>query len=626
MAEMSHLHMHSTYSELDCISKISEIVRRLKEYGHTSAALTDHGTIAGVPEFHRECRKEGIKPILASEFYYMPDPAKAKAEKSRKNHHLILLAMNEEGWLNIRKLTTLANQQFYFSPRIGDDDLRENGNGLICLTACMKGIVPYEISQGNFGEAFEHAKKFRDIFGDRFYMEVQDGGIDEQIKINKAMRMMAQKLDVKVVGCQDAHYIDRNDVEGHEAIWAVRSKDTFDTPKGYGEKGKRPYYSTNEFWLKDSCHILNEPLTTQGGEKRMSTLTQAEIEMSAEIADRIEDFDMELKMHLPKYEFVPDISLAGCATTQCSEGQQHYHPGDIEEGETIDLTSYNFLCELVAKGYEARYETSWLDRPQEHRERLAKELGDIKAAGLADYFLIIWDIVIWCKSEGIPVGPGRGSAAGSMVSYCIRITDIEPLQYGLIWERFYNIGRIGSLADIDIDVSKRDRPKVVKYISDRFGEDKVAQILTFSKIKAKNAIKDAARVLGSKGITPDEANVITRMVGEAHGKTFSLDKSVEENENFAEFAEKNPRLFRLAKHLEECIRGRGVHAAGIVISDEPFSKGELPLRWDTKNKKFMTEYDMGEIDKNQYVKVDILGLKTLDVLRDTENAVNGVKK
>jgi len=621
--EMTHLHLHSTYSELDAISKIPDIVTRAKEYGHESIALTDHGTIAGVPEFYNECKKQGVRPILASEFYMMEDAAKARENKDRKNHHLILLAMNDEGWTNIKKLTTKANEKFYYSPRIDYKDLQELSNGIICLTACLKGIVPYNVMEENFDEAYRHAQILKGLFGDRFYMELQDGGLDVQITINEVMRRMAAKLDVKVVACQDAHYVDRNDVEAHEGIWAIRTGDTFDKPVGYG-KGRafRPYYSTREYWLKDGHHMLNEDLTTENGEKRLSTLKQSEVEESAKIADRIGNVEIEKRLHLPKYAFIPDISQAGCATADnCTSS--HYHPGDIEEGETVDLSSYNYLCELIARGYERGYKRSWLNRTNEHRERLARELGDIKDAGLADYFLIVWDIVSWTRAMGIPIGPGRGSAAGSMVSFCLHITDVEPLQYGLIGERCYNAGRKGSLADIDIDIGKKYRTIVLDYIRYRFGENRVAQIVTFNTLGTKAALKDTAKILGKQGgMSFEDANVMTRFIPLKHNQPMSIKDSIENSDRIAEYAEKYPRLFRVAQKLEGCPKSRGTHAAGVIISDEDFSEG-FPLRWNTKEKAQMTEWDMEVLDSLGYLKMDILGLKTMDVLKGIEDEING---
>ncbi len=619
--DMAHLHLHSSYSELDAISKIPDIVSRAIEYGHEQIALTDHGTIAGVPEFYNECIKQGIKPIIASEFYMMPDAAKARADKNRKNHHLIILAMDQEGWTNIKKLTTKANEKFYYAPRVDYEDLREHSNGLICLTACIKGIVPYMIMEKDYDEALKNAHILKSIYGDRFYFELQDGGLDVQIEVNKVMRRMASKLDITVVACQDAHYIDRNDVEAHEGIWAIRTGHTFDAPIGYG-KGRqfRPYYSTREYWLKDAHHMLNEELTTEDGSKRMTSLNQSEIEETMAIAARIGDVKIEKKMHLPKYEFIPDIkSYSGCATVD-SCGQQHYHPGDIEDGEVVDLTSFNYMMELVIKGYERVFRTSWLDAPSEYKKRILREMSDVKDAKLADYFLIVWDVVTWARSEGIRVGPGRGSAAGALISYCLSITGIDPMLYGLIWERFYNAGRKGSLADIDLDFSKRNRGRVIDYIRARFGEDRVAQMVTFNRLMPKAALKDSAKILGKAGMSFEDANVMTRNVGL---KCCTIEEALEESERLQQYEKDNPRLFALAKKLQGCQKSRGKHAAGVIISDEPFSEGGVPLRWNTKDKCQVTEFDGDTLDSLGYLKMDVLGLKTMDVLEDIERDVNG---
>ncbi len=628
--DMTHLHLHSTFSELDCISKIPDIVKRAKDYGHTSIALTDHGTIAGVPQFHNECRKQGVKPILASEFYMQADANQSKADKNRTNHHLILLAMDDEGWTNIKKLTTKANEKFYYAPRIDYKDLEEHSNGLICMTACLKGIVPWSIVKEKYDEAAEHAARFKRIFGDRFYLELQDGGLDIQIKINDVLRRMAEKMGIPIVAAQDAHYVNRDDVEGHEGIWAIRTRNTFDDPIGYGPRDdlpegtrQRPYYSTREYWLKDGHHMLNESLTTENDEQRMSTLRQSELEESSKIADRIGDVFIEKRMHLPKYEFIPDVSQVGCSAADECVPQAHYHPGDVEKGKTVDLTSFNYLCELIMKGFEKVYERSWFDRTNEHRERLARELLDIKDAGLADYFLIVWDIVSWARSMDIPVGPGRGSAAGSMVSFCLSITDVDPLEYGLIWERFYNAGRKGSLADIDVDVGKRFRPLVVQYIKDRFGEDRVAQIVTFNTLGTKAALKDTAKIIGKKdGMPYEDANVMTRFIPLKHNQPVSIKEAIETSDRMKEYSEQYPRLFRIAQKLEGCPKSRGIHAAGVIISDEPFSEG-FPLRWNTKEKMLVTEWDMSVMDELGYLKMDVLGLKTMDVLWDIEKAING---
>jgi len=591
--EMAHLHTHSTYSELDAIAKIPQLVKRALEFGHKAIALTDHGTIAGVPEFFRECKKQGIKPIFASEFYMVADAEQSRADKKRLAHHLVLLAMNAEGWINIKKLTTKANEKFYYVPRIDYKDLTLHSDGIICLTGCLKGIVPYNLAEKDFDEAMKNLVMLRGIFGDRLYLEVQDGGLDVQPEVNQALRLMGRKLDMKCVGTIDSHYIDKEDVEAHEGIWAIRTGHTFDTPIGYGKgRGFRPYYSTREYWLKDAHHILGEPLTTENNEQRMTSLLQHELEATLEVVDRIGDVEIEKKMHLPKYAFIPDIRF----------------------------DSFQYLEKLVEDGYGMVFGHRLGDASEVYQARIAKEMADIKDAGLADYFLIVWDIVSWARSEGISVGPGRGSAAGSLVSYCLSITEIEPIKFGLIWERFYNAGRKGSLADIDMDFSKKNRGKVINYIRDRFGEDRVAQMVTFNRLMPKAVLKDVAKVLGKNGMSFEDANVMTRLVGL---KAKTIEKALENSERLQEYEKKHPRLFRIAKKLQGCQKSRGKHAAGLIISDEPFENGGVPLRWDTKDKVKITEYDGETLDGMGYVKMDVLGLKTMDVLGDMEEEING---
>ena len=362
-------------------------------------------------------------------------------------------------------------------------------------------------------------------------------------------------------------------------------------------KDCRVYYSTKEYWLKDAHHMLNENLINEYGESRPTDLIQSEVEQSAEIAGRIMEFDIKTGLHLPKYTFVP-IEIKG------------------------ENPQYEYLRKLVAIGYENVY-GPLKDMTEEHLARLKKEMGDIKDADLSDYFLIVWDIISWARGQGIKIGPGRGSAAGSMVSYCLGITKIDPLKYGLIWERFYNVGRKGSLADIDSDFPKARRAEVIKYIGDRFGHDRVAQIGTWQKLKSKAALKDAAKILGKKGgMAYDDANVMTRLIPEKHNVPVSIAEAIEMSEKIKEYSEKYPRLFSIAQKLEGCPRGRGTHAAGVVISDEPFENG-FPLRWNTTLKDWTTEWDMEVLDSLGFLKMDVLGVVTMDVLSDIEIDVNG---
>lgn len=619
--------MHSSYSELDAISKIPDIIQRAVEFGWDSICLSDHGTIAGIPQFHSECRKRGVKPILGCEFYFVPnakkpadgmDPDKKKAlrKKQRKRGHIVLVAINAEGYLNMKKLVTRSNQQFYYYPIIDYSDLKEFGNGIICLSGCLKNQIKQAIINEEYDQAVNHVKKFKSIFGDRFYLEIQDGGLDVQLRVNKVLRRMGEKLDVPLVATQDAHYIDAKDAESHELIWAIRTKDTVDKPcegdlkkingrcdgqnctdKAHVHTDEcRVYYSTKEFWLKDGHHILNENLTTEYGEHRKSTVVQGEVEESAKIADRITEFEIRDGLHLPEYEFLPI------------------------EIRSEENPQYEYLVNLVKLGYQRAYGQPYSEASQEHIDRLNKELTDIKNANLASYFLIVWDIINAATKDGVRVGPGRGSAAGSMVSFCLGITKIDPIKYGLIWERFYNAGRKGSLADIDSDFAKSRRPDVINYIAERFGIDRVAQMVTFNSMKAKAALKDAAKHLGKYGMPFEDANVMTRFVDKKPDTTIA--KSLEKSEKLREYKENNEKLFRTAQMIEGCPKSRGTHAAGVIISDEPFEEGGVPLRWMSRDKKFVTEFDGETLEGLGYLKVDILGLKTMDVLADIEEGVN----
>lgn len=615
--DMVHLHMHSTFSALDCISKIPDIVKRLGEHGAKAAHLSDHGTLAGTIEWHEQCTKAGIKPLMGFEAYMIPDDkvhrqlVKDKlVGTGKRNYHLILIAMSQKGWRNINILNTKANEKFYYDPRVDYHDLEAYNEDVIAITACLKGIVPYHLSIDDFSTAAEHAKKLQNIFGDRFYLETQDGGLDIQPKVNNAMRALGKQLGIPIVGCQDAHYVNREDVEAHEAIWAIRSASTLDEPTT-DKGGNRIYYATKEYFLKSGEEMLFEDLTTENGEKRRSTVTQEELERTLEVAERCKPIKLDDKMHLPKYTYIPDILSGGCATANsCNE---HNHD---------DNKSLSYLSQLVKDGYEQIY-GPWKDAPQEHKDRIAKEMGDIEKAQLADYFLIVWDIINWARKNSIPVGPSRGSAGGSVVSYCLKITEICPFKYGLIWERFYNAGRVGSLADIDMDFSKKRRKDVIKYIQQRFGEKRVAQMVTFNALKTKAAIKDTAKLLGKSGLDFESANAMTKHVP---FKSKTLKQALEESEDLKKDKEKNPRLFAIADKLEGCIKSRGKHAAGIIIADEDLDCGSISLCWDTKEKQLITEFDGVTLEKLKYLKMDVLGISTLDVLRDVESHVNGIQE
>lgn len=586
--KMCHLHLHTYMSVLDAISKPSDVVKKIKEYGHTAVSITDHGTISGTVEFYDACNSNNIKPILGSEFYMYDEN---DSENKRATYHIVLLAMNQTGWTNIKLLTTRASDKFYFKPRISMSDIAEFNEGIICTSACLKGIIQDSIVNEDFIRAAEFAKKFKDIFGDRFYLETQDGGISVQPKINEYVRKLSEHLNIGVIATQDSHYINIEDVEAHEALWAIRTKDTFDKPVGYN-KGKafRTYYSTREYWLKDYRDMLGD-VVDENGKTRKSSIFPSELDKTMEIEARIGSVIIDKKMRLPKYQFIQDGG---------SNAVDH-------------------LTNLILLGFHNKYKIRLEDATLEYRERITKELKDIKDAELADYFLIIYDIVSYAKYKNIPMGPGRGSAAGSLVSYVLGITGVDPIRYGLIWERFYNTGRKGAMPDIDLDFSRARRGEVIKYIEKRFGVDKVAQMVTFNTLATKAALKDVTKVLGSSGMSFDEANVMTRYVA---SKVKDLDDAISKNDKLKEYEQKNQRLFNIARKIEGCPKSSGQHPAGVIISDESFSAGSIPLRWNVKEKKKITEWDGVTLDALGYMKVDILGLNTLDIQYNVQEDVN----
>lgn len=593
--QVVHLHNHSTHSFLDGQASITNMLDRAKELGFESIALTNHGNVFGIPEFYQECQKRGIKSILGCEFYLVDNVERSRDEKDRHAHHLVVLAENETGWKNICKLTTLANQNFYYKPRIDVNMLRDHRDGLIVLTACMHGPVSYwlfdkmtwpkdgEESQlkeaANIPKAYDFARSLQDALGpDRLYLEVQDGGIPEQKIINARVRKMAQELGLQTVATQDAHYVYPEDSEAHGILKAI----------GFGktaiEEGSHGF-STNEFYLKTADEMLR------------GDLTEEEIARTVEISNRC---DVKLDLHqnrLPKYPY--------------SDGK----------------TSLELLKEKVNKGWKARKIT---DPGGEYKARVIKEVSDIESAGLEDYFLIVADITDFCHNNSIRLGSARGSAGGSLVSYLLGITDLDPIKYGLMWERFYNAGRKGSMPDIDTDVEKSRRDEVLDYIRSRFGENRVAQLVTLSSLGAKGILKDVLRVIG---IDFDTANKISGLVpakNEDHG-SISLSEACQAVPALKEYADNDQefeiikdnrvirriswkKIFEIANKLEGCYKTAGMHAAAVVIADQDFSDAGIPLVKGTTKENLICGWDMDAVDAFGLLKVDILGLATLSVI------------
>jgi DNA polymerase-3 subunit alpha len=592
--EIVHLHTHSNHSFLDGQASIKELLARAKELGLDTMAITDHGNIFAWVEFYQKCKKEGIKPILGCEFYMTDD----HSNKHRQAHHLIVLAENQIGLNNIIQLTTRANENFYFKPRIDLKDLEEYKEGIIVLTACMHGPVSYWLfdkmtwpkageeqtlkEAANIPEAYRFAKELKRLLGPKqLFLEVQDGGIPEQLLINQHIRKIAGELGLRVVATQDAHYVLKEDATAHGFL-----KDMAWGKVGAveGESG----FSTDEFYLKNRELMLD------------SDLRPEEIDMTRVIASRC-NVELELhKMRLPKY------------------------PTDDPR------PSIEILKSKLREGW-VRREIKNREKNGVYTARVKHELADIEQAGLADYFLIVSDITDYCRANDIMLGPSRGSAGGSLVSFLLGITQLDPIEYGLIWERFYNAGRVGSMPDIDTDVEKSRRDEVLAYIRQRFGEKRVAQIVTLLSLGAKQVVRDVFKVAG---IDENTKNLIAGLIpakNEDHA-AISIPEAIAAVPKLKEYAEDDTifeitrggkvirrtswkELFDIAIRLEGCYKTTGVHAAAVVIADDDFDIAGVPLVKQKTEKELICGWDMDAVDAFGLLKVDILGIATLDVLR-----------
>lgn len=568
MTNFVHLQTRTMSSIMQSIVRVKELIGRAKELGQEAVAVTNTGNVYDAVEFYRAAKEEGIKPILGCEFSIVDD----LKEKLRNTDTITILAMNNDGWTNLKKLITISNRDgFYRKPRISYDKLSEHADGLICLSGGINSRLSRRLVDEKIQEATEYCKNMKGVFGDRFYIQVMDTGIDGQPMIRKHSRDIARSLNIPVVATCDVHYIHQRDAYIHEVLLAISvGKKMSDPPKWEYFRG-RPVFPSNEFWMKDYEDIKD-------------TFTDSEILTTLEIAERCNveiTFD---KIHLPQYPKLPD-----------------------------GKNSYQYLRYLVYEGFKR---LGFTKDDQVYIDRMKEELKDIKYAGLADYFLIMWDWIVWAKNKGIAIGPGRGSCGGSLVAYCLQITDIDPIKYRLLWQRFYNRGRKGSLADIDTDVEIEYRDEILDYIRDTFGQDKVCQMITFGKLTTKNVLKDVGKAFD---IPFDIMNDITSNVP---FKTNTLAEALQESDKLQESKEKYKKIFTIAEQLEGIIKSRGSHAAAVVVSDENLSDGCIVLHWDAGNKKLVTGWDMRTLDDMKYLKLDLLGLKTLSVLKNTQMLVN----
>jgi DNA polymerase-3 subunit alpha len=563
-----HLHNHTQYSLLDGVSKIPALVARAKELGMPALAITDHGNLFGSVAFYEEARAAGLHPVLGMEAYVAPGSRRDREDPRRaRPSHLILLARDAEGFRNLMRLSSLSYLEgFYYKPRIDWELLERYGRGLIALSGCLSGELSLLLRAGREAEAEAKARKYRDLFDGAFYIELQDHGLEAQREVGRRLVDLARRLDIPLVATNDTHYIFPEHAEAHDVLLCIQ------TGKVRSDPSRTLRIETDQMYLKSAEEMA----------RVFSGLPEA-LENSVKIAEACQ---VELQMgrlRLPEFP--------------CPEGY-----GDLDA----------YLEALCWKGARERY--GRVDGRVQ--QRLRYELGVIRQMGYAGYFLIVQDFINYAKSQGIPVGPGRGSAAGSLVAYTLGITDIDPLRYGLLFERFLNPERI-TMPDIDIDFADRDRPRIIRYVVERYGEENVSQIITFGTMAARAVIRDVGRVLG---LPYGEVDQIAKMVPPDPGTTLedALKASPELRER-VEGEERLRRLMEIARILEGTTRHASTHAAGIVISPTPLLD-TVPL-YRTHDGEVTTQFDMGACEKVGLLKIDLLGLRTLTVIQDTVRMV-----
>ena len=560
----THLHCHTEFSLLDGAISLDRLIAYGKQHGLKSLAISDHGNIFGAVKFFQQCKKAGIKPILGIEAYLTEDASVKSADN--KYYHLILLVQNATGYKNLCKLISFSYQQgFYFKPRIDYAMLEKYSEGLITTTACLGGHIPKLLMQERFAEAEERIDWFLKVFGpERFYMEVQPEDQPEQTKLNNLLYEWSKKKNVPLVAAGDCHYPTLDDHEAHETLLCIGTHAKFDEPGRYSFGDCRTYLRSPEEMLE---------LFKDHEEAVWNT---------GKIADMC-DFDFETgKLFFPKFK--------------------------IPEGHTPE-TFFRADCQV---GLDRLLEQRLIPIEQKdiYQNRLNLEMDLIESMGFIGYFLVVSDFIKWAHRNGIPVGPGRGSAAGSLVAWCLEITNIDPIKYNLLFERFLNPERI-TMPDIDIDFCIEGRERVIDYLRDHYGHDKVCQIITFGTMAAKNAIKDVARVMG---FSFEDSNAITNLIPEQ--LKITIKESIEQEPRLKDLIENNPRvkhLIDISLRLEGLTRHASKHAAGIVISPEPIDE-VLPLFVPSKSTDLVTQYAMTELESLGFLKIDLLGLKNLTLI------------
>lgn len=562
----THLHVHTEYSLLDGAARIKDLVEQARKLGMDSLAITDHGVMFGVIDFYRECRKQGIKPIIGCEVYTAARTLFDKdVEKDKRMGHLVLLAENNLGYKNLMKIVSEGYRHgFYYKPRIDKTVLKKYSKGIIALSACLAGEVQTRLMNGDYEGAKKEAIAMEEIFGKgNFYLELQDQGLEEEAQILPDMKKLHEETGIPFVATNDVHYVRQEDAVAQDVLMCIQTGTTID-------EENRMRFSNDQFYLKSEDEMRK--IFANFGEACDNT---------AQIARRCDVNFTFGELHLP--EFI------------------------APEG----MTNTEYLRKLCEEGLTSRYSNALPGEKEELRERLNYELSTIEKMGYVEYFLIVWDFINYAKSRDIMVGPGRGSAAGSIVAYTLRITDIDPIKYGLIFERFLNPERV-SMPDIDIDFCYERRGEVIDYVTEKYGEDKVSQIITFGTMKAKQAVRDVGRVLN---VSYPETDAIAKAI--PFSLKMTIDKALEMSPELKakyENEETTRKVIDMARAIEGMPRHASTHAAGVVISRDSIDE-YVPLY--LADKGLSTQFNMTTIEELGLLKMDFLGLRNLTVIRDT---------
>lgn len=597
MSDFTHLHLHSQYSLLESSIRLDSLFKRACEYKMNAVGLTDHGNMFGAVDFYLKAKKYGLKPILGCEVYVAPggrllrgntgnaDEDMAPYSVGRSGlQHLVLLVQNEIGYQNLSKLVSAGYLEgFYYRPRIDKELLAQHSEGLIATSACLKGEVTSAALIGDMDRAKEAALWFKKVFPGRFYLEIQQNGLHQQMLVNERYQELGKDLNLPLLATADCHYLNKEDALSQEVMMAIQS----------GQKMED---------LSDSALVTQEfYFKSQETMKAEFSFAPEAIENTQRIVDSCQ-FDFKFKdekgrkiYHFPKFD----------------------PPQQLSQKDFLDKLSFDGLKERLAELTKYHQKSFSETDIQKYEDRLHKELGIIHSMGFTGYFLIVQDFIGYAKSQGIPVGPGRGSGAGSLVAYCLRITELDPIEHGLLFERFLNPERV-SLPDFDVDFCMDRRPEVINYVSEKYGEDCVAQIITFGNLKARGVIRDVGRVMG---IAAQDTDKVAKLVPEEINIT--LEEAFEKEPRLRQLTETNPQmftLFEICKRIEGLFRHAGIHAAGLVISNRPMVE-HCPL-YRGKNNELVIQYDMKKAEEIGLIKFDFLGLKTLTFLKKAEKLIN----